>query len=105
MATGEEAKAAAGFTETLKKVRTFHFEWRADECTSGLEHAPQRCLFPPPPTAATAVGADGINRFARPLCFQNRSNELLPEELKNENPLGLWRTVNNGLTKDAVAAE
>lgn len=50
----------------------------------------------------TSVGADGIKRFARPICFQNWSNALLPDELKNENPLRLWRTVNNKLTKDAV---
>jgi 2,5-dioxopentanoate dehydrogenase len=50
----------------------------------------------------TSVGADGIKRFARPVCFQNWSNELLPRELKNENPLALWRTVNNGLTKEAI---
>ena len=42
----------------------------------------------------TAVGADGIKRFARPLCLQNWKNELLPEELRIENPLGLCRTVN-----------
>ena len=47
----------------------------------------------------TSVGADGIKRFARPICYQNWSNELLPDELKNENPLGIWRTVNNELTK------
>ncbi|HWJ90246.1 MAG TPA: aldehyde dehydrogenase (NADP(+)) [Flavisolibacter sp.] len=50
----------------------------------------------------TAVGADGIKRFARPLCFQNWSNDLLPPELKDENPLQLWRTVNTELTKRAV---
>jgi NADP-dependent aldehyde dehydrogenase len=50
----------------------------------------------------TSVGADGIKRFARPLAFQNWSNELLPEELKNENALLIWRTVNNQLTKDAL---
>jgi 2,5-dioxopentanoate dehydrogenase len=43
----------------------------------------------------TSVGADGIRRFARPVAFQNWSNELLPDELKDENPLGIWRTVNN----------
>jgi len=42
----------------------------------------------------TSVGADGIKRFARPVAFQNWSNELLPDELKKENPLGIWRTVN-----------
>ena len=46
----------------------------------------------------TAVGADGIKRFARPICFQNWSNELLPDELKNENPLKIRRTVNNEIT-------
>lgn len=49
----------------------------------------------------TAVGADGIRRFARPVCYQNWSNDLLPDELKNENPLGLWRTVNDELTRDS----
>lgn len=50
----------------------------------------------------TAVGADGIKRFVRPVCFQNWSNELLPDELKNENSLRLWRTVNNALTRDPI---
>ncbi|MBI5857194.1 MAG: aldehyde dehydrogenase (NADP(+)) [Sphingobacteriales bacterium] len=50
----------------------------------------------------TSVGADGIKRFARPIAFQNWPNELLPDELKNENPLGIWRTINNELTKSAV---
>ncbi|HMI78540.1 MAG TPA: aldehyde dehydrogenase (NADP(+)) [Ferruginibacter sp.] len=50
----------------------------------------------------TSVGADGIRRFARPIAFQNWSNNLLPDELKNENPLGIWRTVNNELSNAAV---
>jgi 2,5-dioxopentanoate dehydrogenase len=32
----------------------------------------------------TSVGADGIKRFARPVAFQNWSNDWLPDELKNE---------------------
>jgi len=47
----------------------------------------------------TSVGADGIRRFARPICFQNWPNDLLPDELSDENPLGIWRTVNNELRK------
>jgi 2,5-dioxopentanoate dehydrogenase len=50
----------------------------------------------------TAVGSDAIKRFARPVCFQNWSNDLLPEELKNENPSGIWRMVNNKLTLHEV---
>lgn len=47
----------------------------------------------------TSVGADGIKRFVRPIAFQNWSNELLPDELKDGNPLGIWRTVNDQLTQ------
>lgn len=50
----------------------------------------------------TAVGADGIKRFARPVSFQNWDDEFLPEELKNKNPLNIWRTVNNELTKNVI---
>jgi len=50
----------------------------------------------------TSVGADGIKRFARPICYQNWSNEFLPDELKKENPLGIWRTVNNELSRDVI---
>jgi len=50
----------------------------------------------------TSVGADGIKRFARPIAYQNWSDSLLPDELKNGNPLGIWRTVNDKLTKEEV---
>ncbi|HRF23643.1 MAG TPA: aldehyde dehydrogenase (NADP(+)), partial [Chitinophagaceae bacterium] len=50
----------------------------------------------------TSVGADGIKRFARPLAFQNWPNQLLPDELRNDNPLGIWRTVNNEFTKNKI---
>ena len=43
----------------------------------------------------TSVGADGIKRFARPISYQNWPDELLPEELKEGNPLKIWRTVND----------
>jgi alpha-ketoglutaric semialdehyde dehydrogenase len=50
----------------------------------------------------TSVGADAIKRFARPLCFQNWPDVFLPDELKNSNPLNIWRTINNELTKAPV---
>jgi NADP-dependent aldehyde dehydrogenase len=43
----------------------------------------------------TSVGADAIKRFARPIAFQNWPDELLPVELKNDNPCGIWRRVNS----------
>jgi NADP-dependent aldehyde dehydrogenase len=47
----------------------------------------------------SAVGADAIKRFARPIAFQNWPDELLPEELKKENPLKIWRMVDGVLCK------
>jgi 2,5-dioxopentanoate dehydrogenase len=47
----------------------------------------------------TSVGSDAIKRFARPLAFQNYPDNLLPDELKNDNPLKIWRTVNDELSK------
>ena len=51
----------------------------------------------------TSVGADGIKRFARPISFQNWPDSLLADELKNSNPLDIWRTVNNSLSKDKIS--
>ena len=53
-------------------------------------------------SAFTSVGADGIKRFTRPLSFQNWPNQYLPKELQNENPLEVWRTINNELTLEAI---
>ena len=46
-----------------------------------------------------SVGADAIKRFVRPLAYQNWPDALLPDELKEANPLGIWRTVDNELRK------
>ena len=41
----------------------------------------------------TSVGSLAIYRFARPVCYQNFPDEALPDELKRQNPLSLWRLV------------
>jgi NADP-dependent aldehyde dehydrogenase len=42
---------------------------------------------------ATSVGAMAIDRFLRPVCYQNLPSALLPEVLQDENPLQLVRLV------------
>jgi alpha-ketoglutaric semialdehyde dehydrogenase len=39
----------------------------------------------------TSVGSLAIYRFARPVCFQNFPQSMLPPELHDENPLGISR--------------
>jgi NADP-dependent aldehyde dehydrogenase len=41
-------------------------------------------------------------RFARPVCYQGLGDALLPEALKNANPLGLLRLVNGQPTREAL---
>jgi NADP-dependent aldehyde dehydrogenase len=39
----------------------------------------------------TSVGATAIDRFLRPVCYQDLPDTLLPQALQESNPLGLWR--------------
>jgi NADP-dependent aldehyde dehydrogenase len=42
---------------------------------------------------STSVGTSAIYRFTRPLCFQGFPHDLLPDELKDDNPLGIMRRI------------
>ena len=52
----------------------------------------------------TSVGTQSIYRFARPVCYQDFPQSALPDELKNGNPLGIWRMVNGSFTRQPVSA-
>ncbi len=73
---------------------------------TGVDVNPSQQHGGPYPASAvsttTSVGADSMVRFARFVAYQSTPNELLPEALKNENPLGIFRLVNNELTQEAV---
>ena len=47
---------------------------------------------------STSVGTNAILRFARPVCYQNFPDALLPDELKSGNPLHIWRLVDGKWT-------
>ena len=51
----------------------------------------------------TAVGTAAIDRFARPVCFQDFSDALLPAELQDANSLGLLRFVDGQRTREPLA--
>jgi NADP-dependent aldehyde dehydrogenase len=46
---------------------------------------------------STSVGATAIDRFLRPVCYQDVPAELLPEALRDDNPLRLTRMVDGTL--------
>ncbi len=47
----------------------------------------------------TSVGTGAITRFTRPVSFQDFPDTLLPDELKGDNPLSIWRLVDGELKK------
>ena len=50
----------------------------------------------------TSVGTLAIDRWAKPVCYQNFPQSCLPDELRNENPLRIMRLLNGTLTRDPV---
>ena len=93
MATENDIKNSDELVEAVKHLWSFYFKWSStgvEVCLSMHHGGP----FPATTDSRfTSVGADGIKRFARPIAFQNWPNDLLPDELKDDNPLKIWRTV------------
>jgi NADP-dependent aldehyde dehydrogenase len=52
----------------------------------------------------TSVGTRSIYRFARPVCFQNFPDALVPAELKAANPLGILRQIDGVPTRDPLTS-
>ncbi len=51
----------------------------------------------------TSVGSASMQRFARPLCYQDMPDASLPAALQNSNPQGLWRVVNGERSQGKVS--
>ena len=50
----------------------------------------------------TSVGTLSIDRFLRPVCYQNFPDALLPEALRDANPLGLLRLIDGQPSRDPI---
>ncbi|WP_412932846.1 aldehyde dehydrogenase (NADP(+)) [Microbacterium jepli] len=50
----------------------------------------------------TSVGATSVRRFQRPLAFQDAPTSVLPDALKDANPLGIPRRIDGVLTPGAA---
>jgi NADP-dependent aldehyde dehydrogenase len=73
---------------------------------TGVEVCPSMLHGGPYPASTdarfTAVGTDSIQRWIRPVAYQNWPNSLLPDALKDENPLKISRKINNFDTKKSI---
>ncbi|MBL4746785.1 MAG: aldehyde dehydrogenase (NADP(+)) [Flavobacteriaceae bacterium] len=65
---------------------------------TGVETCPSMLHGGPYPASTdsrfTAVGIDAIRRWIRPFSYQNCPDSLLPDALKNSNPLNITRRIN-----------
>ncbi len=75
---------------------------------TGVEVCPSMQHGGPYPAATysqfTSVGSAAILRFARPVCFQNAPEQVLPPALQNANPRNLLRLIDGNPTRTAVTA-
>ncbi|MCT7355400.1 aldehyde dehydrogenase (NADP(+)) [Streptomyces sp. 15-116A] len=55
--------------------------------------------YPATTSTSTSVGGTAIERWLRPVVYQNAPEALLPVELRDENPLGLPRRFNGRLER------
>jgi NADP-dependent aldehyde dehydrogenase len=102
-ATPDELPAAAPLLAILeRKVGRLVF----GGVPTGVEVSPAMNHGGPYPATTdartTSVGTAAIHRFARPLCFQDAPEAVLPPELRDRNERGVWRLVDNRLTRDDV---
>lgn len=73
---------------------------------TGVEVCPSMMHGGPYPASTdsrfTAVGINAIKRWVRPVSYQNFEDDLLPPELKNSNPLGIFRMIDGEWTQSTV---
>ena len=73
---------------------------------TGVEVCPSMHHGGPYPSSTdsrfTAVGIHAIKRWVRPISYQDWPNALLPDALKNENPLKITRLVNQKQTTEEI---
>ena len=97
---GPDVRAVATQLEPLAGRVIFNgFPTGVEVCAAMVHGGPYPATSAP---ATTSVGALAIQRFVRPVSYQNAPDALLPLELQNANPRGIWRTVNGQWTKAAV---
>ena len=103
MATDNEISSNKALIDILKeRVGRIIF----NGVPTGVEVNPSMLHGGPYPASTdsrfTAVGVKSIDRWVRPLSYQDFPNELLPESLKDNNPKNILRLVNGIYTKNKI---
>lgn len=97
-----ENDEAGSFSEVIAALKNRVGRIIFNGVPTGVEVCPSMVHGGPYPSSTdsrfTAVGIHSIKRWVRPFSYQDWPDSLLPDELKNENTLGINRTVNGIMT-------
>jgi NADP-dependent aldehyde dehydrogenase len=99
---GEEADDVSDLVRVLAK-RVGRILWNQWPTGVSVTYAQQHGGPYPATTSvgSTSVGTAAINRFLRPVAYQGFPQHLLPEALKDSNPLGIPQRINGRITTTA----
>ena len=101
-----DAKELTNYSEVVDALQNRVGRIIFNGVPTGVEVCPSMIHGGPYPASSdsrfTAVGIHSIKRWIRPFSFQNWPMELLPLELRNDNPLNIMRLVNNKITNERI---
>jgi NADP-dependent aldehyde dehydrogenase len=95
----EHAELVAILRDKVGRLVLNAFPTGVEVCPSMQHGGPYPATTDP---RSTSVGTAAILRFARPVAYQGFPDALLPEELRGQNPRGIWRLVDGALTRDPL---
>ncbi|MGW0765131.1 aldehyde dehydrogenase (NADP(+)) [Streptomyces sp. NPDC002676] len=98
----EEAAGAGRGAEILAELTPLAGRVLVNGWPTGVAVAPAQHHggpYPATTSTSTSVGGTAIERWLRPVAYQNAPEALLPKELRDDNPLGLPRRFNGVLER------
>ncbi|CAM5502281.1 NADP-dependent aldehyde dehydrogenase OS=Streptomyces griseomycini OX=66895 GN=FHS37_000085 PE=4 SV=1 [Streptomyces griseomycini] len=100
--SAEEAAGAGRGAELVRELTPLAGRVLVNGWPTGVAVAPAQHHggpYPATTSTSTSVGGTAIERWLRPVVYQNTPQALLPEELRDDNPLGLPRRFNGRLER------
>ncbi len=100
----QDDMALAGQVCDLLREKVGRLIWNGFPTGVEVVHAMQHGGPYPATTASatTSVGMTAIKRFMRPVAYQGIPDSLLPDALKDGNPLSIWRIIDSQWTRDPI---
>jgi NADP-dependent aldehyde dehydrogenase len=101
LSSGEAAGDGSG-AEILEELTPLAGRVLVNGWPTGVAVAPAQHHggpYPATTSTSTSVGGTAIERWLRPVAYQNAPEALLPPELRDDNPLGLPRRLDGRLER------